>query len=151
MSSQVESHSKPQLQVRRGAKALITTSERILLVAESHSDGTQFWTLPGGGVEAGESMRSALKRELAEELCCQVSIEGRSAAFWYAHSSRSNTVSLYTVFDCRLTTPTIPNRADGVLDVRWASPDELPANTLLGVRALIENDISCRHALSPLR
>lgn len=149
MSSQVESHPKSQHQVRRGAKALITTAERALLVKEAHSDGTQFWTLPGGGVETGESMADALERELAEELCCRVAIEEQTATFWYAHSSCTRTASLYTVFDCTLTTPTIPNRAEGVLDLRWISTDNLPANTLLGVRALLENEVDSPYVSLP--
>jgi len=35
---------------RRGAKALVATDRRVLLIRERHADGTAFWTLPGGGL-----------------------------------------------------------------------------------------------------
>lgn len=150
MFTRVASHQRSRPRVRRGVKALITTSDRILLVKEAHSDGTPFWTLPGGGVEAGESAPVALERELAEELCCQVSIEGQTGSFWYAHSSCAKTASRYTVFECSLATPMRPNATEGVLDLRWASPDDLPANTLLGVRALVDGD-DARRRIPPLQ
>lgn len=50
---------------RRAAAALIERG-RILMVHHVH-DGRDYWTLPGGGVEASESPREAALRELKEE------------------------------------------------------------------------------------
>ena len=47
------------------AKALITDSTGKILVVKERQD---FWSLPGGGLEHGESTKDCLKREIKEEI-----------------------------------------------------------------------------------
>jgi 8-oxo-dGTP diphosphatase len=55
--------------VREAARALVLDpNDRVLLVRFVNPDtGAEFWTTPGGGVDPGESLESALRRELREE------------------------------------------------------------------------------------
>ncbi len=50
---------------RVAARVLVIQNNKVLLVKESDDD---WWALPGGGVDHGESIESALKREVEEEL-----------------------------------------------------------------------------------
>lgn len=53
---------------RLGVKALNQREDgRVYRIREDTPDGV-FWRLPGGGVEAGETIPEALRRELREEL-----------------------------------------------------------------------------------
>jgi ADP-ribose pyrophosphatase YjhB (NUDIX family) len=53
--------------VRIRAAAIIVEDGRILLVRHL-KDGHEYWLLPGGGVDPGETLKDALCRELREEI-----------------------------------------------------------------------------------
>ena len=58
----------PELRIREAVRALLVTpDEHILLVRFEFPDAT-VWSLPGGGLDPGESHLEALHRELIEEV-----------------------------------------------------------------------------------
>lgn len=54
---------------RRGARVLLRCQGRVLLISDCDPGvaGSQWWVLPGGGIDAGESSRTAAVREVLEE------------------------------------------------------------------------------------
>lgn len=50
---------------RVAARVLVMRNDEVLLVKERDDD---WWALPGGGIDHGESIEFALKREIEEEL-----------------------------------------------------------------------------------
>ncbi len=69
----------PPVRLRPAARAIILDEDdRILLCRfEFPRDGRQFvvWATPGGGVEPGESLLAALRRELKEEVGLEINAD----------------------------------------------------------------------------
>lgn len=141
MARRPSPHSEPaserhhgSFRLRDGAKGLVTSASKVLLVRERHADGTPFWTLPGGGVHRHEDATEGLRRELGEELNCRARVGRPVTEFWYAHDSLDDTVSVYTVFDCSVLSEPEADQREGIFECRWVDPDSLPASTLPQVR-----------------
>ena len=106
---------------------------RVFLVKHSYAEG---WHLPGGGVEAGETLLEALARELAEE--GNIELSGPPALhgiYFHPFYSNRDHVTVYVVRDFRQTAQPMPNReivAHGFFPV-----DALPRDTTRGTRARI--------------
>ncbi|MGZ4718362.1 MAG: NUDIX hydrolase [Acidimicrobiales bacterium] len=55
--------------LRAAVRALVLgPDDAVLLVHFSFSETEEVWALPGGGIEPGESVEEAIRRELAEEV-----------------------------------------------------------------------------------
>ena len=131
----------PSRGFRIGAKALVVEDGDVLLVKERRTDGSDFWTLPGGGVQPGETVERALRRELGEELRCDVVVGGPVAPCYYDHESRPNLTTAYVVFDCWLIGEPKPNRADGIVDYEWFGPGTLPVSTLAPFERVVSGNV----------
>lgn len=56
---------------RVAVRALIVSNDKMLAVKEV--DGGDWWAIPGGGVDYGESLKDCLLREIEEEIGVQTS------------------------------------------------------------------------------
>lgn len=117
-----------------GVRAVVIDGEgRIFLVKHSYADG---WHLPGGGVEPGETLLEALKRELAEE--GNIEVLGAPAlhgVFFHPRYSRRDHIVLFVVRDHRQSSPPVPNHE--IVDHGYFPPGGLPADATAGTRARI--------------
>ncbi|HET7752730.1 MAG TPA: (deoxy)nucleoside triphosphate pyrophosphohydrolase [Anaeromyxobacteraceae bacterium] len=81
------------------------------------------WEFPGGKVEAGETEPEALRREIVEELGCDVAV-GR-LLFRHSHDYPHIHVDL-AFYACEMDDAAEP-RCLGVAELAWAEPDRLSA------------------------
>lgn len=123
-----------------GVRAVVLDNEgRVFLVKHSYVSG---WHLPGGGVEAGETSREALRRELAEE--GRIELVGEPALhglFFNSHVSPRDHVAVYLVRDFTQDRLPEPNReivACGFFDAR-ALPPDTTMGTRLRISEVVEN------------
>ena len=117
-----------------GARALVLDeAQRIFLVQHTYVRG---WHLPGGGVEPGETLLSALARELVEEgnieLTAPPLLHG---VFYNPRWSRRDHVACFVVRSFRQSAPAAPSRE--ISAARFFTLDELPGDTGAGSRARI--------------
>lgn len=72
--------------VRRAARIIVIDAHRRVLVfaARDPADGRLVWFLPGGGIEPGETIEQAARRELAEEVGLVEPLE-LSGPVWTRH------------------------------------------------------------------
>ncbi|MEE6258034.1 NUDIX hydrolase [Plantactinospora sonchi] len=86
-------HSTPARPRASSGAAIFDHDGRILLVDPTYKE---FWNLPGGGVDAGESPRAACRREVREELGLDVRIGSPLLVAWTAEGPDG---TLFFVFD----------------------------------------------------
>jgi ADP-ribose pyrophosphatase YjhB (NUDIX family) len=117
-----------------GVRAVVLDdSNKVFLVKHSYVSG---WHLPGGGVETGESLGGALRRELLEE--GRIELTGEPALhglFFNNHVSRRDHVAVYIVRQFRQDRMPKPNRE--IVACGFFAADALPAETTHGTRLRI--------------
>jgi ADP-ribose pyrophosphatase YjhB (NUDIX family) len=83
------------------------------------------WNLPGGGMEAGETVDEGLAREVMEEIGVTVRIVRLVGVY-----SKPQKNEIVLTFLCKLVSEDEPTTSDEVSEVGWFRPDRLPTDTL---------------------
>lgn len=110
---------------------LLDDDGRVLLVRHTYLPG---WYLPGGGVDAGETVARAVAREIAEETGVAASGVPRLFALYLnARVSRRDHVALL-VFDAPCGRPPLRGPSLEIAEVGFFALDALPPDTTAATR-----------------
>ncbi len=114
-----------------GVRAVVLDPDnRVFLVKHSYVTG---WYLPGGGVDLGETMEEAMRRELKEE--GDIDLTGDAmlhGIFLNKHVSRRDHVAVYVVRQFRQDRLPEPNRE--IIECGFFDVAALPEGTTPGTR-----------------
>ena len=121
---------RPGDRIRVAAYAIVRDEqERVLLCHIHPSVGVgDVWTLPGGGLEFGESPRAAVLRELEEETGLSGEVERLVDVDDRLFTSRTGAGRMHAiriVYEVRIVGGSLRDELDGSTDTcRWVAPEE---------------------------
>ncbi len=121
---------------RVAAKAIIRNEEGEILLVKERSDA---WSIPGGGLDHGEGLREAIKREVKEELGVDTtSIEEKPCFSFSAINTQFDVWCLAVCFDTKIASDAQFDLSDGSTEAKYFSPEA------------IKHDIQLEEADAPL-
>jgi 8-oxo-dGTP pyrophosphatase MutT (NUDIX family) len=133
-----------ELRIRQAVRALLVTPDQhILLVRFEFPDAT-VWSLPGGGLDPGETYVDALHRELIEEVGLYDPVVGTHVwnrehliahldGQWDGQRDRYYVVETHERFEPRPALSREQLRAEGLHELRWWHLDDIESATTDGV------------------
>ena len=124
-----------------GVGALIFHRGRILMAQRGKEPLKGWWSLPGGALELGESLDSAVRREVHEETGLDIEPQGVFEIFERIMRDEAGAPEYHYVlmdYVCRVTGGTLC-AGDDVCRVEWMKPEELKSLQITeGTLAVIE-------------
>jgi len=134
-------------QLRPSVAAIIINADGHVLLQRRSDNG--LWGLPGGGVEIGESVSTAIVREVREETGLTVEIDRlvgvySDPRFQVVRYADGNVVHyINTLFVCRIVGGTLQT-CEETLDLQFFDPARLPGDMLRTHRIRVEDAVANR-------
>ncbi len=109
------------------AQCIVHRKNRLLMV-KHRLDGKEWWCLPGGGMEEGETPAEATIRELKEECCVNGTIVRETGIVVYSPDDRAHTflVNIGNQKPALGTDPDYPQNKQVLVDLKWLALSEIP-------------------------
>ena len=110
-----------------GVGAVIFNNAEVLLAKRGKEPGYGKWSIPGGAVELGETLKEGLLREIMEETSLQVEIGGMVEVLEWISRDENNQIKYHYVlvdYWCKCLSVEI-NPSSDALDAKWVLLSEI--------------------------
>jgi 8-oxo-dGTP diphosphatase len=140
-------HQRPSRPVL-GAAAVVIHDGKVLLIRRGQPPDAGEWSIPGGGVELGESLEDALTRELREETGLEIAVGPFLEAYERIERDAEGVRFHFVILDYAATVVGGTLRAgDDAADAVFADPADLDRYALAdSVRRVIASAMRSRSA-----
>jgi len=107
--------------------ACVFKGDRVLLIKRARQPSQGLWSVPGGAVELGETIRDAVKRELREECGIEIEVDGVINAVDLILPDEKGRIQFHYIVTYLLARYISGEACPGsdALEVRWATRQEL--------------------------
>lgn len=105
-----------------GVGAVVVAEGRLLMIRRGRQPASGRWSLPGGRLEAGETLAQAVEREVAEETGQDVAC---GAFVGYAERMGEGWHFVILDFEATVTTPRTLLAGDDAEDAAWVGLDQV--------------------------
>lgn len=106
---------------------IVDEAERVLLTRRSVPPFQGQWVMPGGKIDLGEPILSALHREVREEVGIDVVVGGLLDVFEHLTPGQGSDHFVILYYRCRPSRHDLAPNPDEVAEARWVPRAELPA------------------------
>jgi 8-oxo-dGTP diphosphatase len=106
---------------------IIDEQERVLLTRRSIPPFKDMWVMPGGKIDLGEPIASALRREVDEEVGLEVEVGSLIDVFEHVTPGEENCHYIILFYGCRPVHYELAHNPDEVAEVSWVPRHELTA------------------------
>jgi len=121
--------------------AVVVTHRRLVLFGKRRSDASGYeWQLPGGWIEAGESLQQAALREVLEETGLRLRPPRFIGITSNVFSKRKHSISLYFEAECCNAGSLTVREGDKCVAWQWRDWTETTDNLYLPLRLLKQTD-----------
>lgn len=129
-----------------GHAAIIVRDGKFLMIKRAGKHGPGTWSVPGGWQEVGETFEQAVKREVAEEVGCEIgNLRFGAVTNNYFPEEGIHSISIFTVADWVSGEPQNlePEKCE---ELRWVDFDSLPSPLFRPWEELLQSEF-----LEPLK
>jgi ADP-ribose pyrophosphatase YjhB (NUDIX family) len=146
-------HERPSRPVLGAAAVILSDDGRVVLSRRGQAPDAGEWSIPGGGVELGESVVEALRREVGEETGLEIAVGAFLEVYERVERDADGVRFHFVVLDYRATVTGGTLRAGtDAAEVVFADPDDLDRYALAhSVRRVISSATGSRPARPPAR